>query len=79
MNLKNAVTLEKSLRGRAGSLSDLSYGRTTRRHNFGRENYLEIPDHLRDEFQELAGQMSQTARKLQNAIDSAMRKIEVDI
>lgn len=82
MNLRHAQTLEKSLRRRAGSMSDLSRGVTTRRgwrcHGRG-DSQLEIPQRLANHIKETAESMQNLARKLDSAIEEALRNIEVDV
>ena len=77
MNLKDAQTLEKSLRMRAGSLNDLSNGLTTRRRFLC--DRLDIPEHMQKQLLETSRHMSDTAKTIQHAIDKVMKSIEVDV
>lgn len=78
MNLKDAQTLERSMRGRAGSMQDLSRGRTTRRMHYDPE-ILELSEHMRNELRETASRMHNTAGRLRSVIDEALKNITVDI
>ena len=79
MNLKDAQTLERSLRNRAGSLHNLSNGWTTKRRPWNSGEGIDIPQHLREQFRETSESMSRTARKIQDAIEEVMRNIDVDV
>ena len=75
MKLLQVQRLEKSLRIRAGSLSDLSDGYLTRSRRWREQGHLDIPSHLRDKLRKTSEIMDDTARDLREA----MEKIDVDV
>ena len=78
MNLKDAMRVERSLRMRAGSLSDLANGYTVRARRMGYRD-LELSQSLKSELQSTSKMMKSTSEKLNFAIDEAMANISVDI
>ena len=81
MNLKNAQTLEKSLRYRGMSMRDLSQGITARRRGWRLRDHdnLNLSQQMREKLLKTADVMSDTARDLNAAIEEAMRDINIDM